>query len=137
MASNADTEHEKKGLKKLLEIHEAPNDADSEIEEVLIKTGLEPTHWLPIFKTQLGVRTPQELQHIGSESYVDLEQFAQKPWEQKALKKILKMDDEEPGIKSLRENQEEKLQQRKDKCLKSSQFFGNKAKITMIKVLGN
>ena len=116
MLSEADTEVEKRGLRKLLNIHKAACSADSEIKEVLIEAGLEPTaHWLSIFKTQLGVRTPQGLQHIGSESYADLERFAHKPWEKKALRKLLGMVDEETAMKTLREKQKEKLRQREEK----------------------
>ena len=115
MLSEADTEEEKRGLRKLLNIHKATYNADSEIKEILIEAGLEPTQWLSIFKTQFGVTTPQGLQHIGSESYADLERFAHKPWEKKALRKLLGMDDEETAMKLLREKQKEKLQQRKEK----------------------
>ena len=116
MLSEADTEEEKRGLRKLLNIHKAACSADSEIEEVLVDAGLEPTaRWLSIFKMQLGVRTLQGLQHIGSESYADLEQFAHKPWEKKALRKLLGMVDEETAMKTLREKQKEKLRQREEK----------------------
>ena len=115
MLSEADTEEEKMGLRKLLNKHEATCSADDEIEKVLIEAGLQPTKWLSTFKTQLGVSTPQGLQHIGSESYADLERFARKPWEKKALRKLLGMDDEETAMKLLREKQKEKLQLRKEK----------------------
>ena len=115
MLSEADTEEERRGLRKLFNKLVATSSADNEIKKVLIDAGLEPTKWLSIFKTQLGVTTPQGLQHIGSESYADLERFAHKPWEKKALRKLLGMEDEETAMKLLREKQKEKLRQRQEK----------------------
>ena len=116
LSSKADTEGEKRSLSKLLEIYEAANSTESEIVSELVVVGLEPTHWLPILKTQLGLRTPQGLQHIGSESYTDLVRYSHKPWEKKALRTFLGIDDGETAIKSLREMQQEKLRQREEKC---------------------
>ena len=120
LLTNADMEKEKRGLRKLLEIHKVTHcSADSEIERELAVSGLQPTaSWLSIFKTQLGVRTPQGLEHIGSESYADLKRFAQKPWEKKALRKLLGMDDEETTMNLLRMKQKQKLQQREQKSQK-------------------
>ena len=115
LSSNADTEDEKIGLRNLLEIPEATRSADTEIERELVDAGLEPTRWLPIFKTQLGVRTPRGLQYIGSESYANLKRFAGKAWERKALRKILRMECEDISMKLLREKQKERLQQREKK----------------------
>ena len=113
LLSKAYTEKEKRGLRKLLGIHDATHNADNEIEKELGKAGLEPTaHWLSVFRTQLGVRTPEGLQQIGSESYAELERFACKPWEKKSLRKLLGVPDEEIAITSLRKGQKEKLQQR-------------------------
>ena len=110
--SEADTDREKRGLRRLLQIHEPTHNAESEIQYLLTEAGLEPTQWLSILKTQLGVRTPQGLQHIGSESYADLKRFARKSGEKRALRKLLGIKDEETTIKLLREKQKEKLQQR-------------------------
>ena len=82
----------------------------------MVKAGLEPKHWLSIFKAQLGVRTLQALQHLGSESYTDLKQFAQNPWEKRALRKLLGLEDEEMAMKSLRKNQKRMLQQREERA---------------------
>ena len=116
LSSKADTEGEKRSLSKLLEIYEAANSTESEIVSELVVVGLEPTRWLPILKTQLGLRTPQGLQHVGSESYTDLVRYSHKPWEKKALRTFLGIDDGETAIKSLRETQQEKLRQREEKC---------------------
>ena len=115
LSTKADTEAEKIGLRNLLEIPEVTQSADTEIERELIDAGLEPTRWLPIFKTQLGVRTPRGLQYIGSESYADLKRFAGKAWERKALRQILKMEGEEISMKLLHKKQKERLQQRENK----------------------
>ena len=115
LSTEADTENEKIGLRNLLEISETTHNPESEIERKLGDAGLEPTCWLPVFKTQLGVRTPQGLQYIGSESYEDLKRFACKAWERKALRKFLEMEGEETSMKLLREKQKEKLQQRTHK----------------------
>ena len=93
-----------------------PVKLQTEIEGVLVKAGLEPKHWLSIFKAQLGVRTLQGLQHLGSESYTDLKQFAQNPWEKRALRKLLGLEDEEMAMKSLRKNQKRMLQQREERA---------------------
>ena len=112
--SKAVTDKEKRGLRRLLQIHEATHNADSEIRYLLTEAGLEPPQWLSILKRQLGVRTPQGLQHIGSESYAELQQFASKPWEKKALRKLLGMENEAIDMKSVRKKQNEKLQQRRN-----------------------
>ena len=114
LLSNADTEVEKRGLSKLLEVLHS---IDSEIARELKEAGLEPMHWLSIFNTQLGVRTPQGLQHIGSESYADLERFAHSSREKKALRKLLGIEDEETAMKLLRQKQKEKLHQREERSL--------------------
>ena len=99
LSSKADTEDEKRGLRKLLEIHEATHSADAEIGSELSNAGLERTaHWS---RTPLGVRTLQGLQHIESESYADLESIAHKSWEKKTHRKIFEMENEETAIKSL------------------------------------
>ena len=115
LLSRAYTDKERKGLRMLLEMREIPTNLNFEIERELVKAKLEPARWLSIFKTQLGVRTLQGLQQIGSESYVDLKKFADKSWEKKALRKLFGMEDEETAIKSLRKNQLQKLQQRDQK----------------------
>ena len=98
MSSKADTEDEKRGLRKLLEIPDATH-ADTEIGSELSDAGLErPAHWS---KTPLGVRTLQGLQHIESESYADLKSIAHKSWEKKTHRKIFEMENEETAIKPL------------------------------------
>ena len=115
LSTKVETENEKIGLRNLLEISELTHNPDSEIDRELADAGLDPTHWLPIFKTQLGVRTPQGLRYVGSESYADLKRFTNKARERKALRKFLGMEDEETSMNLLREKQKERLQQRKHK----------------------
>ena len=115
LSSKADTEGEKRSLSMLLEIYEAANSTESEIVRELVEVGLEPTRWLSILKTHLGVRTPQGLQHIGSESYTDLVRYTHKPWEKKSLRALLGMNDDETAVKSLHEMQREKLRQREER----------------------
>ena len=98
MSSKADTEDEKRGLRKLLEIPDTTH-ADTEIGSELSDAGLERSaHWS---KTPLGVRTLQGLQHIESESYADLKSIAHTSWEKKTHRKIFEMENEETAIKSL------------------------------------
>ena len=81
--------------------------------------GLEPEHWLPILRRQLGVTSRQALSDIGSESYVDLQRFAQKPQDKKALRQFLGIKDESEGttfMKSNRIKQLEKFQNRHERA---------------------
>ena len=95
-------------LRKIFEI-EAPIDSDDGLDRELREVGLDITRWSHAFKTQLGVKSPQALQHVGDESYQLLAQFAEQPWEKKALRKLLGI---ETVFQTQREKQRAKLEKR-------------------------
>lgn len=89
---------------------------DPDLQIALKQSGLEPEHWLPIFKHELGVTSPQALVHIGGESFSNLQQFVHYAWEKKALRKLLGMEDEETSFKAQRQMHREKFEKRQEKC---------------------
>ena len=93
-------------LKRILGI-EKPADS---IHSELANAGLEPSFWSAMFTKQLGVTSIQALQHVGGEEYQTLQQFAHHQWEKKALKMLLKIDDEESTFQQQHERQSEKLE---------------------------
>ena len=109
---------EQAALRKILKITDFPgNPAGGEdINGKLLKFRLEPSYWSTVFVKQLGVTSTYSMEHVGSESYPTLKQFARKPWERKALRDLLKMEDtaEDSIFQSQREKQREKLQMRQD-----------------------
>ena len=106
------TPNEKIALRKIFQI-KAPVDPEVGLDRDLNKVGLDVIRWSDIFKNQLGIKSPQALQHVGSESYQLLAQFAEEPWEKKALRKLLKM---EGSFQIQREKQRCKLENRQDEC---------------------
>ena len=98
-------------LRKIFEI-KAPIDSDDGIDRQLSEVGLDVVRWSDVFKTQLGVKSPQALQHVGDESYQLLAQFAEQPWEKKALRKLLGMESVESSFQKQREQQKAKLENR-------------------------
>ena len=80
----------------------------------LKQDGLEPDHWLPIFRKELGVTSSQALTYIGEESFCTLQQFVRQPWEKKALRKLLGMKDEETSFQAQRQKHREKLKKRQE-----------------------
>ena len=81
-----------------------PQDAE-EVKYELNQAGLDPKHWLPVFKKQLGVTSTQGSKYISSESYADLEQFAQKPLERKSLQNLLGMQSKETSLNCEKQKQ--------------------------------
>ena len=112
-SSNA-TSKEEQALRQLLEITESTDDGPEVImEKMLDEVGLESKVWLPIFRKELGVTSPQALMNVGEESYGTLQQHTEKAWEKKALRKfLLGLDDEETSFKGQRQKHREKLQKR-------------------------
>ena len=105
---------EKSALRNILKI-KAPIDLpEDSIHAELNSVGLEPSYWSGVFEKQLGIKTPQALQYVGGESYDLLLQFLRKPWEKKALRKLLKVESEKSAYKEKLEKQKEKLKQRQD-----------------------
>ena len=98
-------------LRKIFEI-EAPIDSDDGIDRELSEVGLDITRWSNVFKNQLGVKSSQALQHVGDESYQLLAQFAEHPWEKKALRKLLGMKSVENSFHTQRKKQRAKLEKR-------------------------
>ena len=99
-------------LRKILGITGSPKEPAHSIEMELGKAGLEPSYWSVVFEKQLGVPSTQALEHVGDEEYPSLQHFARKPWEKKALKKLLKMDDEVGSFQMQRKKQRDKLEKR-------------------------
>ena len=107
LSANA-TEQEKKVLRQLLDVHTPWDNHVLELQNELCRADLDPKHWLPILKKQLGVMSPRALGLLGSESYSDLIRFSQESCEKEALQSLL-------GIlidKYEREKQKGKLQER-------------------------
>ena len=99
------------------------NPQDGEVENELSRADLDPKHWLPVFKKRIGVTSTQGLKYIGSESYANLEQFAQKPLERIALQNLLGMESKETSLNCKKqketnqkrhENSQQMLQQLKE-----------------------
>ena len=114
--SSKANEEEAVALRKIFNISEPSMPSDS-IEMELGNAGL-PSHWLKTLDKQLGVKSPQPMKCIGSESYADLVRFAKKHFERKALRKLLEIDVEEISFKLVRDLQREKLRKRQDHSMK-------------------
>ena len=99
-------------LRKILGITDSPGERADTIEMNLQRAGLEPSYWSAVFAKQLGVTTTQALEHVGGEEYPNLQCFARHPWEKKALKKLLKMDDEAGDFQMQRKKRRDKLEKR-------------------------
>ena len=80
---------EKRKLKKLLKIDRTPKE---EMNKIIIESGLDPDIWVENFK-HIRVITPEALVLCGEESYESLCQFAENPFENRALRRLLKMDE--------------------------------------------
>ena len=114
LSSHATSTKEKRALMKLLDIREITSNPDVQIENDLDQAGLEPNYWLPIFKHEVGVTSANALKNVGEESYGMLKSFVRKPWEQKALRKLLSMSNEETSFNAQHEKKREKLRKRKE-----------------------
>ena len=112
LSYNASDEKEQQALRQLLNITDAIQDPDVEISGKLKEAGLDPIHWLPIFKNELGVTSLNALMNVGDESFGMLQQHAQKAWEKKGLRKLLGMKDEEISFQIQRQKQRVKFQMR-------------------------
>ena len=121
LSSRATDKNEEYALKMLLEIVEVTIDPSIEIEKILAESGLDSTFWFPIFKDELGVTSLQALANVGEESFDTLQQFVRKPWERKALCKLLNMDDQETSLKSQRGKRREKFKKRQEESFEMLQ----------------
>ena len=95
------------------------NSHDVEIENELSRSGLDPKHWLPVFKKQLGVTSTQALKYIGSGSYADLQRFTRKPQERERLHQFLykestQWEQHKKLLQKIHENSQQMLQQLKE-----------------------
>ena len=68
---------------------------DEQIKDMLRSGGLDPSHWFKVFKEELDVNIPEELESIGEESYEELVKHIRKPREVKALQKFLHIETDE------------------------------------------
>lgn len=112
---------EEKALRKFLGMPEQkkqqPKDPDEGIKEKLRSAGLDPSHWLAVFKEELKVSIPEELESIGKESYQDLVKHVRKDREKKSLRKLLGMpEDEESSTKLEREEKRKELNRNQEKA---------------------
>ena len=112
--SSGASSQEQAALRKILKITEHPENLGEDIKMKLHNFRLEPSYWSTVFEKQLGVTSTYSVEHVGSESYTTLKQFARKPWERKALRDLLKMEDaaEDSTFQKQREKQREKLKSR-------------------------
>ena len=97
------------------------NESSEELmKEKLKKGGLDPKRWFKIFKDELDVTTPEQLDFIDEDCYEDLVKHIEKKWEKKALRKFLGMEesktesqkkpkDDESSLKLQRKEKKEKL----------------------------
>ena len=113
-------------LKEIFEI-KAPNDSAAVgLERELHRVGLNFSYWSKVFAKQLSIVSPEALQHVGEESYQLLAQFVNKPWEKRALRKLLKMKEgDQISFETQREKQKEKLKNRQAECAKLLQDLKN------------
>jgi hypothetical protein len=111
LSSGANSQ-ESAALRKILGITDSPEQAADSIDMNLQKAGLEPSYWSAVFAKQLGVTTTQALEHVGGEEYPNVQRFARHPWEKKALRKFLKMDDEASDFQVQRKQRRDKLKKR-------------------------
>ena len=114
LVSHASNDSERNSLQQIFNIPEkAP---DSAISEKLAQTGLEPSYWSDKFCNKLGITSLPALELVGGESYTALEQYSRYPWEKKALRKLLNMDEEENMLSNQRLKQKEKLEKREQEA---------------------
>ena len=113
---------EKAALRKILNLNIFPKD---DIASCLARVGLDVQYWSKIFREELGIQSSEALQSVGDESYQVLVKFVnvKKPWEKKALRRLLNM---ETSYKNQRKAQKEKLAKRQEE---SSEFLKVLAKL--------
>ena len=100
---------EKLALRKMFKIKAPVNPPDKSIDSKLMRAGLDISYWSNVFKKELGIQSLQALVYVGYESYKILVQFVRKPWEKKALRKLLKFESEEMSFEEQRKKRKEKL----------------------------
>ena len=98
---------EREALSKILKLRAPIDTPDESIDTVLKGVNLEPSYWSRVIDKQLGIKSPQALQYVGEESYQLLIQFVRKPWEKKALRKLLKLESEESSFQKQRQKRKE------------------------------
>ena len=100
---------EKLALINILKIEVPVNPPGDSIESKLMKVELDASYWTNVFKKELGIQSPRALEYVGYESYEILVQFVRKPWEKKALRKLLKLESVEISFEDQRKKRKEKL----------------------------
>ena len=84
---------------------------DEQIKDKLRSGGLDPSYWFKVFKEELEVNIPEEMDFIGKESYKDLVKHIRKEREVKALRKFLHMPIDEPS-KPQSEDPDKRIEER-------------------------
>lgn len=98
-------------LRKIFHLASPHSSPKSDLYPNLTEVGLDTSYWSKVFEEKLGVQSPEALQYLGDESYQTLVQFKRKPWEAKALRNLLKMEDN-TTFKRQHEKRKEKLVKR-------------------------
>ncbi|KAG6928785.1 putative protein 4070 [Chelydra serpentina] len=70
-----------------------------ELVQKLTETGLSSQYWLPKLQDKLGVTSPQALEHLRHDDFLQLEREIQHPWEKQALKKLCNLTDSKTATK--------------------------------------
>ncbi|XP_056342766.1 interferon-induced very large GTPase 1-like [Oenanthe melanoleuca] len=84
------------------------------LAEAFQKEGLDAGFWLPKMSEILGIKCREALQHVEYEDYLKLACKARKPWEKKALRKLLNITDDKTAFKELQKEHVENTKQRQE-----------------------
>lgn len=101
-------------LKRILDVTtESPMlNIETELESV----GLDTKYWSKIFSDELGIKSAEALEFVGSESYPILERSVRHTWEKKSLRLLLKLDKNETSLTEQRKKQKEMIEKRHKKA---------------------
>ena len=101
----------------------ASQDLDPHLSVVLKSVGLDPDYWLDKFKS-IGIKFASALQLVEGdfEVYTQLWQSTQYAWENKALKKLLQIEDTKEE-KDNKEKKDESIEQVKKYLQQSDQIL--------------
>ncbi|KAL9862899.1 interferon-induced very large GTPase 1-like isoform 1-T2 [Geothlypis trichas] len=84
------------------------------LAEAFQKEGLDAGYWLPKVTQILGIKCREALQHLEYEDYLRLECEVRHPWEKKALRKLLKITNDNMTAKEVQKEHLEKTKQNQE-----------------------